>query len=97
MLIHVSKNNMVEWHNLCISENGARRWCTSTHTLWISAAQLPEVGFGFTFDDVVMHYSTTEGLFYEYPEEDEPLYNDAQLIMQELTDIELLILEGGLS
>ncbi|WP_317855335.1 hypothetical protein [Chakrabartyella piscis] len=97
MLIHITKYGVVDWHNLCISEHGAESLCTNEYTLWITDTQLPEVEDDFTLDDVVIHYSTEDGLYYEYPEDYDPLYTDTQLIMQELTNLELLILEGGLS
>lgn len=99
MLIHFNDYGMVTWRNECISAEMAQYWCLSPNTVWLEDTTTPDLPEGMDWDDVVLMYSDVNGIYFAYAEDDDSdeFYSDTQLIMQELANIELLILEGGLS
>lgn len=98
MLIHFNDYGMISWSNECISEEMAESWCLSPNTVWLADATLPVLPDGLDYDDVILMYSDVNGIYYQLPDEDDELiYSDLQTIMQELVNLELLILEGGMS
>ncbi len=98
MLIHFNDYGMITWRNEYISAEMAQSWCLSPNTVWLDDATLPELPEGVFLEDVVLMYSDVNGIYYTYPDkEDEAIYSDTQMIMQELANLELLILEGGMS
>ena len=91
MLIHVDETGKVLWINEYLTEEKAAS-CTSADTFWVEDV-LPEKPVCTQEEQAVLYWNT-EGFYYE-KEEVPVVYSDTQQIMQAITDLELLILEGG--
>lgn len=93
MLLHFNEKRHVVWFNTYLSEELAQE-CLSPNTVWVNNS-LPEVPEKNGFIPYFI-YTTDGELTYDYEPEPEPFYTDTQTVMQAITDLELLLLEGGL-
>lgn len=93
MLLHFNEDRRVLWFNTCISKERAQE-CLSPNTVWVDS-DFPEAP---QKDGCIPYFIyTNEGeLAYDYEPEPEPFYSDIQTVMQAITDLELLLLGGGI-
>ena len=91
MLIHVDSEGRVVWMNTYLSEEKAQS-CLSEDTFWVDVLP-PEAPECTREEKAVLYYR--DGAFSYEKEAVEVSYNDTQQIMQAITDLEVLILEGS--
>ena len=89
MLVNFDATGRVRWYNLYISQEAAQ-CCLAADTIWLDGTlpPYPPEREGYT-----PYLRLTEGnvLTYEYEESPLPEYTDMELIMQRMTDLELLL------
>ena len=88
MLVNFDATGRVRWYNLYISKEAAQ-CCLAADTIWMEGGlpDYPQVPEGST-----AYLRLAKGrLVYALEEEAPPVYTDTELLMQRLTDLELLL------
>lgn len=89
MLVNFDETGRVRWYNLYLSKESAQS-CLAKDTIWLEDGlpEYPQAQEGYT-----PFLRLTEGrLVYEYEQSPLPVYTDTELLMQRMTDLELLLL-----
>ena len=90
MLVNFDATGRVRWYNLYISQEAAQ-CCLAADTIWMEGGlpDYPPAREGHT----PYLYLTEEGaLAYGYEETAPPVYTEMEMLMQRMTDLELLLL-----
>lgn len=90
MLVNYDENRKVQWYNLYLSKEAAQS-CLAENTIWLDGdlPPYPPEREGYT---PCLYLREGNVLAYEYEESLLPHYTDTELIMQRMTDLELLLL-----
>lgn len=90
MLVNFEENGRVRWYNLYLSKEAAQS-CLAEDTIWLEGGLPP---YPTEQEGYVPCLYLREGnvLAYEYEESPLPVYTDTELLMQRMTDLELLLL-----
>ena len=90
MLVNFDETGRVRWYNLYISKEAAQ-CCLAADTIWLEGG-LPPYPPAQEGSQPYLRLAEGNVLLYDYEETPPPVYTDTELLMQRMTDLELLLL-----